>query len=325
MKWIRRMGYVLLFVLIALAFAFVFGPRVANDTTITLDTAPIAADPDAWLAASESKFNDIKPAQGKEIIWAFPQSKAKTPYALVYVHGFSASRGEILPVTDDLAKELQANIYYTRLAGHGRSNDALAEGSISDWVNDIAEALEIGRAIGDKVVVIGVSTGGTLAAWAATQPTLMDRVDSMIFVSPNFGLVSKTSAILSLPFGGALADLIVGKTRSFETRSDKHAEFWTHTYPTRALLPMKALVDLAGKLRFSAIKTPALFIYDPADTVVDESQTARIAALWGGPSETHIVEGTGDPNHHVVAGDALSPQSNQQVLDVMAAFIRKAH
>ena len=42
----------------------------------------------------------------------------------------------------------------------------MADGSVNAWINDYAEAIAIGRAIGDKVVVIGTSTGASLATFA---------------------------------------------------------------------------------------------------------------------------------------------------------------
>ena len=63
----------------------------------------------------------------------------------------------------------------------------MAEGSVNAWINDYAEAIAIGRAIGDKVVVIGTSTGASLATWAASQPDLRDDVATIIAISPNMG------------------------------------------------------------------------------------------------------------------------------------------
>ncbi|MDD4273595.1 MAG: hypothetical protein PHG14_07705 [Desulfobacter postgatei] len=38
----------------------------------------------------------------------------------VYIHGFSATRKETAPLSDLVAKTLNANLFYTRLSGHGR-------------------------------------------------------------------------------------------------------------------------------------------------------------------------------------------------------------
>ena len=48
----------------------------------------------------------------------------------------------------------------------------MAEGSVNAWINDYAEAIAIGRAIGDRLAVIGTSTGASLATLASAQPAL---------------------------------------------------------------------------------------------------------------------------------------------------------
>src|SRR6202007_3384630 len=103
----------------------------------------------------EAEVTDIRPGLQKEIVWADPASRARTPLAIVYVHGFSASKGEVRTLPDRAAAALHANLFYTRLTGHGEDSDAMAKGSINAWVNDYAEAIAIGRAIGDRVIVIG--------------------------------------------------------------------------------------------------------------------------------------------------------------------------
>jgi alpha-beta hydrolase superfamily lysophospholipase len=198
----------------------------------------------------------------------------------------------------------------------------MVEGSVNAWINDLAEAIAIGRLIGERVVVIAVSTGGSLAAWAATQPALMEDVAGIVLISPNFALVNKQAAILSLPWGGTLAELVAGKERSFETFSEAHRTFWTYRYPTRALLPMKAAVDLAAAQDYGKVTIPALFVFRPDDQVVDEAVTAQIADRWGGSKEVFSPENAEDPYKHVIAGDALSPSATGPVAEKITAWAK---
>src|SRR5690606_22606120 len=92
----------------------VTGPRVEIDPTLRFDDSAIGPDPDAYLAEVESRFADIRPGLQKEIIWADPRTKKKTPYAVIYLHGFSASKGEVRPLPDLIARHLGANLYFTR-------------------------------------------------------------------------------------------------------------------------------------------------------------------------------------------------------------------
>ena len=87
---------------------------------------------DDYLARSEQQFSDIVDGTQKKVRWYQEQSK-KTEYAIIYLHGFSASSQEISPTTETLSDKLKANAFYTRLTGHGRSDDAMAEASLDAW------------------------------------------------------------------------------------------------------------------------------------------------------------------------------------------------
>lgn len=312
--------FVLALAVIAAALWF-FGPREPVETALRFDRATIGDNLDDYLADAEAAFGDIVEGAEKQIAWAFPASRSKTPVALVYVHGFSASAGEMRPAPDMAAQQLDANIFYTRLTGHGRTGDAMAEATVQDWMDDVAEAVAIGERLGEKVVLISTSTGGTLAAIAALNPDLADRIDGVIFVSPNFKLQAAGSEILSAPFARQLVPLIVGAERGFEPENDLHARFWTENYPSTALLPMAAAVRHAGSIQYETINIPALFVFSDADTVVDHAATRAIADRWGGPVTIEAVTEADDPYMHVIAGDALSPSNNQMMAQTITDWV----
>ena len=160
----RRIVLAVLALVAVLALAFVLGPRVPVETTIRFDPSVVGDDPQAYVAKVEAAVPGIRDGLEKEIVWANPMVHAKTPLSIVYIHGFSASKGEVRPLPDDVADLLDANLFYTRLTGHGQDGAAMTQGSVNAWINDYEEALAIGRAIGDKVIVISTSTGGSLAA-----------------------------------------------------------------------------------------------------------------------------------------------------------------
>jgi pimeloyl-ACP methyl ester carboxylesterase len=319
----KRTVTLVLLALAVLVVAFLLGPRVAADTTVTFDPGSIGADPEAYLATREAQETDIRPGLQKEIVWADPVTRKKTPLAIVYIHGFSASKGEVRPLPDKVAAALGANLYYTRLTGHGEDGAAMARGSVNAWVNDYAEAIAIGRAIGDKIVVIGTSTGAGLATWASAQPgPLSDGVATIVAISPNYGLQASGSSMLLLPWGGVIAELVIGKERSFEVLNPLHGSLWTTRYPTSALLPLAALTKLAYDTPVEAIKIPVLFIFCDDDKVVRADLTREIAGRWGAQHELVPVERSGDPYHHVLAGDALSPENTDVLAERIVVWIR---
>jgi pimeloyl-ACP methyl ester carboxylesterase len=313
--------YFLGFLTVAGIAAFALGPRPPADTTVDFNETTLPDNLDTYIAESEARFDDLRPGNERQIVWAYPASRARTPISIVYIHGFSASPGELRPLPDLVATSLGANIYYARLKGHGRSGDAMIEGSVNSWVNDFAEAVAIGRRLGERVVVMATSTGASLATWAATQPELMRDVAGLVQFSPNYGVQAAGSSLLTMPWAEKMLRMIVGDRRSFETRNELHARFWTSEYPSAALLPMAALVDLANAADPRTISIPSLFVYSPLDQVIRPELVAAKAGEWGGATRIIEVTDDGDPSHHVIAGDALSPSTTERLAAQTAEWI----
>ncbi|MEO0831520.1 MAG: alpha/beta hydrolase, partial [Pseudomonadota bacterium] len=176
----------MLFALVlGIALLWVLGPRERVDTDITFERSSIGADIDGWLATQEASVPALRPAAAKRVVWA-GEPGSRTPFSLVYLHGFSASAEEIRPVPDRVAQELGANLYFARFAGHGRDGPAMAEPRAGDWLEDFAEAMEIGRRIGEEIIILSTSTGGPIATIGVLDPVHGDGVRGLIFVSPNF-------------------------------------------------------------------------------------------------------------------------------------------
>ena len=319
----RIVLYLIGLLIIAGGVTYALGPRPVADTGIDFDEAALPDDLDAYLATSEARFADIRPDNQKQIVWAYPASHARTPLAIVYIHGFSASPGETRPLPDLVAEKLGANLYFARLRGHGRSGDAMLDGSVHGWVNDFAEAVAIGRRLGERVIVMATSTGASLATWVATQPDLMRNVAGLVQISPNYGVQAAGSSLLTMPWAETLVPLIAGQRRSFETSGDLHARFWTYDYPSLALLPMGSLVDLANAVDAAKITVPSLFIFSPLDKVIQPELVTAMAGRWGAPTEIVEVTDSNDPNNHVIAGDALSPDTTERLAAKAADWISK--
>ena len=320
-KWLGR---VLLGLVIALAVIWFAWPREPVDTDIAFDARILPDDLDVYLASEESRFTDITDGVEKRIIWA-GDVNAQTEIAIVNIHGFSATSEEIRPVPDMVAKALGANLFFTRLKGHGRGGLAMAEPVAGDWLEDTAEALAIGRKLGQRVIVLTTSTGGTVAAIAATDPALMEQVAGIIFVSPNFRVKNPTATILEWPLVRSWSTLVAGAERSFAPLNDDHQKYWTTLYPTPALIPMAAAVKFAREADYSDVTTPALFIFSDDDAVVDAETTRAVSTKWGGPVtlEPRVMGEGDDPFNHVIAGDILSPGQTVETAEIMTNWIKE--
>lgn len=318
-KWIGR----LIAVILLCAGVWALAPVEPVDREIAFQDSDLESDLDVWLQEREAPYPDLIPGVAKRIFWA-GATGAKTPLAVIYVHGFSATSEEIRPVPDEVATLLGANLFFTRLSGHGRGGAAMADPVAGDWIEDMAEAMAIGRRLGDRVLVIATSTGATLAAVAATDPDLSRDLAGVVLISPNFRLNSSASVLLDLPFARWWGPLIAGAERSFAPQNPEHGRYWTTTYPTTALFPMAALARAARGLDYGAAGMPALVIWSAEDQVIDPAAIAPVMAAWGGPvtQEVRKMQAGDDPYSHVIAGDILSPGQTEPVIAAIAAWAK---
>lgn len=305
MRKIRNFFIVVLLLLIAL---LIFGPYEEADLTADFDASVLDGGVDAYLAAQEARFDDITPGVQKQVIWA-GAAEEKAPWSLLYLHGFSATAQEIRPVPDRVAGALGANLVLTRMAGHGRDGDALAQATAADWMADVAEGLAVARHTGERVLILSTSTGGTLAAAAALDEALMQDVAGIVMISPNFGLQNPMAPLLTWAGARYWMPMIAGIEREFTPQNEGHGRYWTTKYPSVAVLPMAALVKAVAGLDLSRAKVPALFWFAKTDTVVRPDLSLQAAAAWGGPVKvvSPVMGPEDDPDAHVIAGDILSP------------------
>jgi esterase/lipase len=309
LRWVIGAGVVLWLGMLVLDWV---GPTEPAVLAAPAPELPPLAELENWLADAEAAVPDLRPDAAKQIVWAGAAGD-RTDWAVVYLHGFSASREELRPVPDRVAADLGANLFFARLTGHGRDGAAMAEATVADWMADTAEALAIGRALGRRVLLIGTSTGATLAAAAALDADMARGVAGIVLVSPNYKVAGWPGRLIEWPGVRVWGPRVVGAERGFEPRSPDHARYWTTRYPTVALAPLGALTRAVRGRDSGAARVPALFVVSERDQVVESHASVRAAARWGAETGqaadlmTASLQSGDDPSAHVLAGDVLSP------------------
>ncbi|HFA49399.1 MAG TPA: alpha/beta hydrolase [Bacteroidetes bacterium] len=194
---------------------------------------------DAYISQKEAAIKNLKPDNEARIVWA--DSIRRTPYSIVYLHGWSASQEEGDPIHEELAKRYGANLFLSRLAGHGiNSKDSFLKLTPKDLVESAKEALAIGRLIGEKTILMSCSTGGTLSIYLAAQNP--ELVHAQLLYSPNIDIYDNSTELLTAPWGKQISEAIMGKYHSFSPPQEA-LQYWTTTYRTEGLICLKSLIE----------------------------------------------------------------------------------
>lgn len=279
-----------------------------------------AARVEAFLADREAGVEGLRPWCAKRVDWAGAPG-LRTKFSVVYVHGFTASAGEIDPVPGRVAAAVGANVHFTRLAGHGVTGpEALGAATLADWQADCAEALDVGRAIGERVVVISCSTGSTLVV-----PELARRAEGMaltLFVSPNFAVASRfNQRLLDMPGVRAWGLAITGLHRRVPEEAPGHGRWWTLYYKSRAVFAVADAIRAARAVDLGKITVPAGFFVHDGDRVISAPAARAAYEAWGGPKRWHAMGGGTSAWGHVVVGDVFGADQTERAVREMVAQI----
>lgn len=242
----------------------------------------------------------------------------KSQYSICYVHGFSASRMELEPVVSRVASLLGANLFFTRLRGHGyKQPQILKTVSAQDWIEDTIECLEVAARTGDKVVLMGTSLGASLASLVAINTKY--KIHSLILVSPFFGIKDQKADLLAGYFGGYIADFYFKGYRSFKPVNPEQGEYWTTTYPASVLKPIMMISMAIRQTDFSKIKVPVFVAYSTKDEVIDINQVDKKYEQI--QTQKRLDK---DPTYlsHVLAGDIVNPRGNAKLQKNIHSFIK---
>ena len=278
------------------------------------------ADLDDYLKRTESSIRALRPDCEKKIVWA-NEPGLKSATSMVYIHGFSATRFECSPVIEMVAEKLGANLFFTRLRGHGQDGRALGEACFDEYMEDALEAIEIGKTIGDEVIVVGCSTGCPLIHLTLSQGV---SINSAIYISPNFGPKKLVGQSLRLPAAEFFVPLIFGKTHSFTPKNTEQVRCWTTSYPTKALFAARDTVLASHQVRHNEIRIPMLFWFCDEDSIVNAKWTRRIASQTGDNVTLYNPKLTNrdDDDHHCILGDIMSPSQTDNGVQKILSWLK---
>lgn len=269
-----------LFIVLATLFViYLVGPS-PETPTYTTDLPALPSDPsalDSYISRQEAQHK-LRPNNQARIVWANDSTKAKTEYAIVYLHGFSASQEEGTPVHTNLAKKFGCNLYLARLAEHGiDTTEQLVNLTAQKYWNSVKEAYAIGKQLGQKVILVGTSTGGTNALHlAATYPD----VYALILLSPNIQIFDPNAWLINNHWGLQIGRIVTKS--NYVTPADQrplYKQYWNSPYRLEAVANLQEYLETTMKPEtFAKIKQPTLLLYYYKDQVHQDS-VVRVGAM----------------------------------------------
>jgi pimeloyl-ACP methyl ester carboxylesterase len=315
----RKKG--LLLIPVILVGVYLAGPSPATPV-YSKEMPVVPSDPatlDAYVANNEAQHK-LKPDNEARIVWAAPDStripdslKHPTEYAIVYLHGFLASQGEGLPMHRDVARDFGCNLYLSRLAEQGIDTvDQMLNLTADEYWESAKQALAIGERLGKKVILLGTSTGASLALkLAATYP---DSIAAIIMLSPNIAIHDPNAWVLNNHWGLMVARKVNGGPylKSPVDWGPKFRQYW---YPNSRLEGAVALEELLettmNKETFNNVKQPvALFYYykdeGHQDTTVKVSAMLTMFDQLGTPAGQKYQQAFPNAGDHVICSPIRS-------------------
>ena len=201
----------------------------------------------------------------------------RTPRVDVLLHGFTDSPSQFAELADSLYQRGD-NVYVPRLPHHAeRSGDARAlAGMTAVQLRQTADsATDVATALGDTVVVVGLSVGGTMAAWMGQHRVEVRRV---VMIAPAFEAGRVPSRL-----EGFLINLterlpnVTKRSAPDSARPDRNPGFATHA--------LAEVLRLGKSVEKTADRAPPkaaefAFMLNDLDRTVSSSGSLKVAKEW---------------------------------------------
>lgn len=251
------MGLVVIFALLAVVYTL--GPvpdfEDVNPAPVSIDLS--IDDIEDYIRKRDAKVSDLKPGNEGKLVW-YDSTHLKTEYVVLYLHGFSASGEEGSEIHEAYAKAIGANLYIPRLEDNGRKSiDTYKNLTPKIMIESAKEAIAVSKLLGDKIILVSCSTGGTYGAYlGGYDPAIVGQV----MLSPNIDLYDTNSNLIVKPWGRELLNIIQGGEYNEITHyTEEQKKYWNSIYHNEGIVALKSLIhETMTEENFQKIKHPVL-------------------------------------------------------------------
>lgn len=311
------------------AIVYMLGPKVKRqDLVINFPEVPTRlSELSQYVENREDTVIGLKPGNEAYIQWADSSNKAKTPYSIIYIHGFGASPMEGDPVHRFLASHFGANLFVTRLPEHGiRRENGLEYLTAQKLADAAGEAYQIGKSLGDSVIVVGTSMGGALTLLLASQ---QPDIKAVVVYSPAVRDGGEQLEAFFSPWMKMIMEKTMMKDKVIhqEKEGDKKA-YWSEDYHINGYESLATLIYSEMKPQtFAKIKQPLFLGYyyksaEEQDFVVSVPKMLDMYSQLGTPEGLKKEQAFPKTGDHVIAS-SITSDDWQGVMFATIEFLEK--
>ncbi|RYG31969.1 MAG: alpha/beta fold hydrolase, partial [Chitinophagaceae bacterium] len=224
----------------------------------------------------------------------------------------------------NIAKKFGCNLYLSRLAEHGiDTSEQLVNLTAENYWESAKNAYAIGQKLGKKVILMGTSTGGTLALMLAAK---YPDIASVILLSPNIEIADNKAWLLNNHWGLQIARM--AKSSNYIESSDNreiYRQYWSSPYRIEAAVALQELIETSmNQETFEAVKQPVLLLYyykneEEQDDVVKVSAMLEMFDQLGSPKNMKRSVAMPQTGHHVI-GSYIKSKDVKSVINACEIF-----
>ena len=205
----------------------------------------------------------------------------KVDRAVILVHGYTSCPQQF----HELGKRLHAsgdNVLIMPLPRHGLSNRMTEEHSLlrAEELTAYADTVvDIARGLGEEVIMMGISAGGVVTAWAAQQRA---DVDLAVIISPAFGFKKVptflTAAVMNI--FSVLPDTFTWWNPDLQVDTQP-----SYAYPRYSRHALVQILRLGFAMQQDIKRNPPavkkiVVVFNPNDNQINNELTREIVKRW---------------------------------------------
>ena len=242
----------------------------------------------------------------------------KTAKVIVFLHGYTNCPQQI-SVLGSKFFDLGYNVYVPRQPHHGlkdRLTTDIQFLTAEEMVKFTDEILDQAHGLGTEVILVGLSGGGTMAAWAAQNRPDLDRA---VIVAPMLSIFDEEWQEVPLI---NIVRLLPNFFRWWDSTLKGDYAGPSYAYPRYATHSLNEILRLGFGVWEKAKTSPlqgksVLVVTNASDTAVNNKVTSELVGLWNKQTPGKIATYEFSKDLNLTEHDLIDPHQPKQQINVV--------